>query len=369
MFTFTSWSTSYIVRWKAPPRSSWPVIKSSDPSSRTYFDSCPYRLPLFRKLTIVSVVLRSSTIMTPSRLKKPKDPQYLRKCISPQLAIYYFMALTAIGILPAEFKLHDSVVDGHESILSMWRQLSFTEKMYNLVGNDSLYYGSWLSHLDTQCTIYQDAGAFEFLNAEPFDGKYWHDKFCAQERFYKAAGIESSGDFLFFNHILKALKEVGLDIHGGLTRLAQVWKSSVGKGLAFPTTCITVRNSEKARKYIDIGIIVLSDSQVDMDRAVDHHGACKNATRISALVARDDWEMEEDWGVAKWAVMRSISPGDLYDTVWEYEREKFRFEVLKRFQKIEQNARKQMDGDSQSTTDEEMQCSSVRPTKRARVLR
>ncbi|KAF2114016.1 hypothetical protein BDV96DRAFT_647503 [Lophiotrema nucula] len=126
--------------------------------------------------------------------------------------------------------------------------------------------------------------------------------------------------YMFHKECLEALQAVGLDVRGGLAGLRKTMHEAKAAGLEYmPTTRLLVRDAEKARKHINIGIHLNSDIVVHPS-TLDEASGCY--TTISSLVG-NTLTMKD--------LTRKLEENPDEDESWLLAREIFRLETKERY--------------------------------------
>ena len=137
--------------------------------------------------------------------------------------------------------------------------------------------------------------------------------------------------FLFREKTIEALQHVSLDIRGGILQLHRLRKSIVNEkavGAGCPTHALIVTNSEKARKYINIGVEVnattlMHQNPTTLEEAVNNYSLILSLTSPNNESPRTAKEIDKD-----------ISETTDTDEIWELKREKFILDVRDRYREV-----------------------------------
>lgn len=156
-------------------------------------------------------------------------------------------------------------------------------------------------------------------------------------RFYESLNSDfqeafTVGDYVRAAGFVDALKTIGLDVHGGITRMCFLRRYALDCG-GFPTVSLIVNDAKKARQYINIGVHLGSDIKLDatgssstVDQAAENH-----ASLLELIVY---YSSAESWADMKTAIVVDIVGGNAEDVIWEYKRAKFRVKIVRKSRKI-----------------------------------
>lgn len=144
-------------------------------------------------------------------------------------------------------------------------------------------------------------------------------------RWLKSEEKANFEQFERYKGCLISLNRVGLDVRGGLERLANLKLDAEANKKGFPTTAIVILDAQEAQKYIKLGVNIASDVLFQGD-AKNLEEASERYSRISKLVDGKDGpsatikELDEK--------IQSTTDADL---LWEYKREKFRLQTKQKY--------------------------------------
>lgn len=146
-----------------------------------------------------------------------------------------------------------------------------------------------------------------------------------RKTFTKEDYVESTG-------IVKALKNIGLGVHGGVPRMCFLRRHSQLNGESFPINSIIVENAEKARDYIEIGQHLGSDIKLESGSSSINKVAMNHVRLMDTIYPLG--APEQSWTTLKKRILEATIGGQSEHVMWEYKRAKFRARIAEKSKQI-----------------------------------